>query len=218
MKIVDAPQRSLLWYEARLGKPTASRAADFAARTKSGRPTAARAKYAFELVAERLSGPRPTVTTAAMQGGIDNEPEALAIYTMRTGARVAPVGFIDHGRWGGSPDGLVGDDGLVEVKTTAPHLFIADCLEAPQNVPERFRHQLVMLLVVAEREWVDLIQSCPPLGAARIIRVARDAAAVIDMERELLEFADEVDDLERRALDLLADWSVVQDLDGAGTF
>ena len=220
MIVIDAPQRSPAWFDARLGKPTASRAADFAARTKKGSPTAARAKYGYQLVAERLIGPQPQVTTAAMQRGIDQEPDALNIYALRTGALVEPVGFMtdDHGRWGASPDGLVGDAGMVECKTTAPHLFVADILYSHDTVPDRFRHQLIMQMLVAEREWCDLLQYCAPLGAARIIRYAAKPDELREMENDLFSFAAEVDSLEARAIDLLADWSVTQDLDDAATF
>lgn len=220
MRVIDAPQRSPAWFDARLGKPTASRAADFAARTKRGAPTAARAKYAYQLVAERLAGPQPQVTTAAMQRGIDQEPDVLNIYELRTGERVVPVGFVtdDDGRWGASPDGLVGDAGMVECKTTAPHLFVADILDAHDTVPDRFRHQLIMQMLVAERDWCDLVQYCAPLGAARIIRYMAVPSELNVMESELVAFAAEVDDLEARALDLMADWSVTQDLDDAATF
>lgn len=220
MRIIDADQGSVAWMDARLGIPTASKAADFAARTKAGRPTAARARYAYQLVAERLSGPQPSVTTAAMARGIEQEPEAINVYTARTEAEVEKVGFVtpDHGRWGASPDGLVGDAGLVEVKTTAPHLFVADCLEAADQVPERFRHQIIMLLLVTGREWADLIQYCSPLGAARIIRYPAIPEQIREMEAELAAFADEVDSLEKRALDLLADWSIEQSMDDAGAF
>ena len=220
MKIVDAEQGSLAWIDARLGKPTASRAADFAARTKAGKPTAARAKYAYELVAERLVGPKPQVTTAAMQRGLDQEPEAVEIYMTRTGRLVEPVGFVtpDHGRWGASPDGLVGADGLIEVKTSAPHVFVADCLEASDLVPARFMDQIVMLLLVTERLWCDLVQYCEPLGSCRILRVEASDEALSIMATELHEFAAEVDALEARALELLDEWSVVPDLDEAERF
>ena len=70
MKLIDAPQRSPAWFEARLGKPTASKAADVIARLKNGNPAQSRTSYAYRLVAERLSGPQPQFITAAMQRGI----------------------------------------------------------------------------------------------------------------------------------------------------
>lgn len=220
MRVIDVPQRSPAWFDARLGRPTASRAGDIAGRLKSGKPSAARAKYAYELVAERLVGPKPQVTTEAMRRGIDQEPDVLNIYELRTGAKVEPIGFVtdDDGRWGASPDGFVGDAGMVECKTTAPHLFVADILDAPDTVPERFRHQLIMQMLVAERDWCDLVQYCSALGAARIIRYQAVPSELNVMESELVAFAAEVDDLEARALDLMADWSVTQDLDDAATF
>ena len=185
MKIIDAEQGSLAWIDARLGKPTASRAADFAARTKAGFPTAARAKYAYELVAERLVGPKPQVTTAAMQRGIDQSRR-------RSGStRCAPApggagGLRDAGSrpLGREPDGLVGDDGLIEVKTSAPHMCSSRIASKRSDVaPARFVDQIVMLLLVTEREWCDLVQYCEPLGACRIIRVEpRAEDALREME------------------------------------
>jgi hypothetical protein len=115
------------WHLARLGKVTASRVADVVARTKNGYG-ASRANYMAELIAERLTGtPAPDYVSAAMQWGLDREPEARIAYELFYGYEVAPVGFIDHpsiAMCGASPDGLIGDDGLVEFKcpNTATHI------------------------------------------------------------------------------------------------
>ena len=86
MTILDAPQSSSpAWFEARLGKPTASKAADVIARLKNGNPAQSRTSYAYRLVAERLSGPQPQFITAAMQRGLDEEDEARGLYESRTG-------------------------------------------------------------------------------------------------------------------------------------
>ena len=120
-------QGSPEWFAIRLGKATASRVADIVAKTKSGYSTS-RANYAAQLVAERLTGNvQETFTNAAMQWGNDQEPEARAAYQFRTDIDVAEVGFVDHpsvAMSGCSPDGLAGDDGLVEIKcpNTSTHI------------------------------------------------------------------------------------------------
>src|SRR5689334_1396302 len=115
------------WHAQRLGKVTASRLSDALAKTKNGWG-ASRANYMAQLAAERLTGqPQESFTNAAMQWGVDTEPHARAAYEFHTDATVEPVGFVDHPvieMTGASPDGLVGADGLVEIKcpNTATHI------------------------------------------------------------------------------------------------
>jgi predicted phage-related endonuclease len=134
-------QGSPEWFAARLGKVTASRVVDVVARTKTGYSTS-RANYAAELLCERLTK-RPTESfcSSAMQWGKDTEHLARAAYAMTKGVDVYEVGFIDHpeiAMSGASPDGLVGDDGLLEIKApnTATHL---DTLEAGGPRPSTSR-------------------------------------------------------------------------------
>src|SRR5690606_24261981 len=107
------------WLASRAGKFTASRMADLTAKTKTGWG-AGRKNYIAQLVAERLTGQcSPSFTNSAMQHGIDTEPEARAAYEFHCDADVVEVGFIDHPEIemaGASPDGLVGDDGMIEIK------------------------------------------------------------------------------------------------------
>ena len=107
------------WKALRLGKVTASRVADVVARTKTGYG-ASRANYAAQLIAERLTGvTAESYTNAAMQHGTDTEPEARSAYEFYHSVTVEQVAFVPHptiADAGCSPDGLVGDDGLVEIK------------------------------------------------------------------------------------------------------
>src|SRR5262245_12506754 len=115
------------WHAERLGKVTASRIADVVAKTKTGWG-ASRANYMAELVAERLTGiPQDTYVNVAMQWGLDHEAEARAAYEFRRDVEVIEVGFVSHpdiAESGASPDGLIGIDGLVEIKcpNTATHI------------------------------------------------------------------------------------------------
>ena len=111
-------QRTDAWFEARLGKVTASRVADLMATTKSGY-AASRDNLMAQLIVERLTGQKQeSYTNAAMQWGTDQEPFARAAYEIATGQMVEECGFIPHPTIegaGASPDGLVGDEGLVEI-------------------------------------------------------------------------------------------------------
>ena len=116
MKLIDAEQGSLEWINARLGIPTASEAGAVVARRKSdGKPMQTRTTYSHKLIAERLAGAKPEIVTAAKQRGLDQEPEVVELYEALAGERVERIGFAldDSGLWGCSPDGLVGDDGLL---------------------------------------------------------------------------------------------------------
>jgi len=125
MRIVR--QRTAEWESARLGKATASRIAEVIAKTKSGY-AASRANYAAQLICERLTGVKADAfESAAMRWGVEKESEALELYAFEQDADVTQVGFLDHPKIamaGASPDGLVADDGLVEIKCplTATHI------------------------------------------------------------------------------------------------
>ena len=112
-------QRTEEWYKARLGKVTASRVADVLAKTKTG-VSASRANYLTELVVERLTGQQAEFyTNDAMQWGTDTEPQARMAYEAHKNVLVDEEGFIDHpsiSNFGCSPDGLIGDSGLIEIK------------------------------------------------------------------------------------------------------
>ena len=112
-------QRSDEWFTARAGKVTASRVADLMAKTKSGY-SASRQNYMAQLICERLTGkPADSFTSAAMQRGTEKEPEARAIYMLESGEIVEECGLVLHPDipdFGASPDGLIGVDGLLEIK------------------------------------------------------------------------------------------------------
>ena len=107
------------WHQLRLGKVTASRVADILATTRTG-PSASRQNYLIELALQRSTGNiEPSYTNAAMEWGTQTEPQARVAYEVETGNFVDQVAFIDHttiANFGCSPDGLIGDDGLIEIK------------------------------------------------------------------------------------------------------
>lgn len=160
-------QRTSEWFEARCGCLTASRAKAVIARKKNGEPYAEYYTVLEQIVGERLTGiVSSTGTTAAMQWGIDHEEEAREQYVIETGRDVALTGFVKHPsvRWlGASPDGLVGDDGLIEIKcpTTLTHLKRV----ASGAVPEEYKPQMLVQLLCTGRKWVDFVDYDPRLSA-----------------------------------------------------
>lgn len=184
--MIEVAQGTDEWHQLRLGKVTASRIADVMARTKTG-PGAARKNYAAELVAERLTGERgASFTNAAMQWGTDQEPHARAAYEFLTDATVREVGFVDHpaiDMAGASPDGLVGDDGLVEIKcpNTATHI---DTLLGGA-VPDKYVKQMQFQMACTGRAWCDFVSFDPRLPAEMqtfILRIHRDDKAIAEIE------------------------------------
>jgi len=191
------PQRSDEWFTHRLGRVTASRIADVMAQTKSG-PGAARKNYLADLVAERLTGEaRETFTNAAMQWGTDWEPQARAAYEFITDAEVHEVGFIDHpaiGMAGCSPDGLVGDDGMVEIKcpNTATHI---DTL-LTGKIDGKYHKQMQFQLACAGRAWCDFVSFDPRLPAEMqlwVNRAERDEAVIAEIEDAVTAFIAELE-------------------------
>lgn len=189
-------QGSTEWHALRIGKVTASRVADVIARTKSGWG-ASRANYMAELIAERLTGePAEKFTNAAMAWGTEKEPDARAAYEFFRDAQVAEVGFIEHPSIlmaGASPDGLVGDAGLVEIKcpNTATHL---DTL-LTQAIPARYVTQMTWQMACAGRAWCDFVSFDPRLPETMSLfvkRVERDDSLIASLEKDVSDFLDEL--------------------------
>lgn len=195
--MADILQGSPEWFAIRVGKVTASRVADVVAKTKTGW-SASRANYMAQLIAERLTGdPAETFTNGAMQWGTDTEPQARRAYAFYTDATVTEVGFVRHptiGNSGASPDGLVGDDGLVEIKcpNTATHL---DTLLG-QTVPAKYVTQIQWQIACTGRAWCDFVSFDPRLPEAMSLfvqRVPRDDAMIAELEAQVVEFLSELD-------------------------
>ena len=191
-------QGSEEWLAARLGKATASRMADLTARIKTGYGVS-RATYMAELVVERLTGQRAAkFQNEAMQWGTEKEPEARAAYEFYRGVTVTTVGFIDHPlipMSGASPDGFVGDDGLVEIRCPQTNTHIETLLG--QAVPGKYISQIQWQLACTERHWCDWISYDPRLPENMRLftkRILRDNATIATLEDEVRKFLAEVDD------------------------
>lgn len=185
-------QGSIEWLQIRCGKVTASRVADIVAKTKSG-PAASRANYMAELIAERLTGePAERFTNAAMAWGTDKEPEARSAYEFYRNESVREIGFVHHPKIdasGASPDGLVGEDGLVEIKcpNTSTHL---DTLLG-QMVPAKYINQMQWQMACTGRQWVDFVSYDPRLPESMrlfIKRMPRDDKRIDELETEVAGF------------------------------
>lgn len=190
-------QRSEEWFKARLGKVTASRVADVMAKTKSGY-SASRANYMAELIAERLTGTKGDFyQNAAMQWGTDQEPNARAAYETLKGVLVREVGFVPHPsipNSGASPDGIIDETLLVEIKcpNTATHL---DFLTS-SAIPEKYNLQMQWQMACIGAQNCDYVSYDPRLPERmqlKIIRVARDNVLIQNMETEIRTFLSELD-------------------------
>ena len=194
-------QRTDEWFAARIGKATASKIADVMAKTKSGY-SASRANYAAQLITERLTG-RPTegYSNAAMQHGTETEPQARAAYAWESGNSVAECGFFDHPRIamsGASPDGLIGDEGLLEIKCPNSATHIATL--RGETIDGKYIKQMQWQLACTGRLWCDFASFDPRLPEPMqlfVQRVARDGAMISEMETEVSAFLQEVDDAVR---------------------
>jgi putative phage-type endonuclease len=185
------------WHEIRCGKVTASRVADIIAKTKTGH-SASRANYMAQLVCERLTKTQAeSFTNAAMEHGITQEPFARAAYEAAQGVMVEEVGFVRHPtiEWAGaSPDGLVGDDGCIEIKCPNTATMIETLLS--QKVPGKYITQMQFQMACTGRKWCDYVSFDPRMPAKAqmfVRRVDRDDEYIAEIEAEIVKFLAEVD-------------------------
>jgi len=190
-------QRTDEWFAARLGKVTASKVADVIAKTKSGYSTS-RENYMTQLICERLTGKKQeSFSNAAMDWGTETEPLARAAYEAFKDVLVDEVGIIDHPflpMCAASPDGLVSDDGMVEIKcpNTATHF---DTLLAGK-MPTKYMPQVQWQMACANRLWNDFVSFDPraPEGLQLFItRIERDDKYIANLENEVHLFLTELE-------------------------
>ena len=190
-------QRSEEWFQARLGKVTASRVADVLAKIKSGE-SASRRNYKIQLVSERLTGERQeTYVNQAMQDGIDREQFARNRYVKQFG-EVEEVGFVKHPTLeaGASPDGLVGTDGIIEIKCPMGSTHTETLMT--QEVPSKYVPQIQFQLLVTGRKWCDFVSYNPMFPEnlqVFVRRVFANKEYQQELEDEVKQFLKEVDDV-----------------------
>jgi len=186
------------WFAARRGKVTASRVADVMARTKSGF-AASRSNYKAELLLEILTNTTAVgFVSEAMKWGTEQEPNARALYASTIFDPVVEVGFVDHPDIlgaGCSPDGLVGDDGIVEIKcpntATFLEIFLTD------NIPQKWLTQIQMQLDCTGRKWCDFVCYDPRMpegGQIYVQRVERDEMFISTMREMIQTFIKELNE------------------------
>lgn len=156
-------QGSPEWLALRCGKVTASRIADIIANGRGGQPSASRANYLAQLVAERLTCTvQESFINDAMRWGTEHEPIARAMYEIRNDVMVDQVDFIDHpaiAMSGASPDGLVGPDGLVEFKCPSTATHIETLLGG--SIPGKYLYQMHWQMACTGRQWCDFVSFDP---------------------------------------------------------
>lgn len=190
-------QGTLEWHELRRGKVTASRVADILAKTKTG-PSASRQNYLIELALQRVTKTiEESYTNAAMEWGTQTEPQARVAYEVKTGNFVDQVAFIDHptiAGFGCSPDGIVGDSGLIEIKcpNSATHWSYIKSNEPPN----KYFIQMQAQMAVTGAKWCDFVSFDPRMperSQLLIVHVPRDAEYIMYMEAEIKNFLNEVE-------------------------
>lgn len=195
-----APQLSPEWFEARRGFVGASSINDVMATTKSGGEAATRRNLRARIIAERLTGVcAESYTNAAMQWGIDNEPIARAMYEIKSGNDVEQVGFILHPEikmTGASPDGLINNDGLIEIKcpNTATHI---DYLLGGVP-PTEYHNQMLWQMECTGRKWCDFASfdsRMPDDLQLFIVRFHRDDERIAELKKGVEKFLSEVDEV-----------------------
>lgn len=187
------------WKQQRCGKATASRIADIIAKGRSGAVSASRKNYAAQLVCERLTETvEETYTSKEMAWGTEKEPEARAAYAFlyADGQEVTKAGFVDHptiAMAGASPDGFVGEDGLIEIKCPNSATHIDTLLNG--TIKGEYITQMQWQMACTGRQYCDFVSYDPRLSdhlKIYVKRIPRDPKFIIELETEVSAFLREV--------------------------
>lgn len=200
---MSAPQGSAEWLYERCGKVTASRFRDVMAKLRNGEPAKAREDYLWQVVIERITGqPSDNFTSAAMLWGIEHEMAARMSYEAKTGAMVEAAGLIPHpsiANVAGSPDGLIGDDGGMEIK--CPFNSAVHLRTVLEGMPEEHIPQVQGIMWITGRAWWDFVSFDPRMPEhlrLYVQRIERDDGACAAIEENVVAFAAEADKLLER--------------------
>jgi putative phage-type endonuclease len=193
-------QQSESWFNARLGRVTASRISDVMAKTKTG-PSASRKNYMMQLLCERLTGRKEEgFTSAAMTRGTELEPDARSAYEVDQDLLVQECGFVpcpSIDMAGASPDGLVGDDGLLEIKcpNTAQHVEFL----RTSKIDSGYEMQMTFQMICTGRAWCDFVSFDDRLSEElqyKCMRFHYSHAEASKIMAEVRTFLDELAQLE----------------------
>jgi len=193
--IRDIQQGSDEWLELRLGKITASKLSDVMSKGRGNAPSKTRASYMLQLAAEKLTGkPEDSFTNKYMEWGNECEPQARSMYEFDSGNDVEEVAFVEFDEWFGvSPDGLVGDNGLLEIKcpktTTQIERYLAGVF------PSAYKAQVQGQLIATGRDWCDFVSFDPRISGEAsyfCIRVERDEEYMNELQEAIHTFKEEL--------------------------
>jgi len=193
MKIYDCIQGTPEWSYLRAGLPTASQFDRIV--TPKGKISTQAERYMFELLAERMMGhPVTEYMSHWMDRGSQTEAEAVRFYEFTRDESTVKVGFItnDAGTIGASPDRLVGERGLLEIKVPKESTHVAYMMQSG-SAYEEYRVQTQGQLWIAEREWNDLLSYHPELPEA-IIRIGRDDLFIKILESAVTAFSEQLEE------------------------
>lgn len=194
IEIFDCEQGSPEWFDCRRGIATASEFGTILAKGRDGGASKTRRTYLMKLLGERVTGePMYNYQNDHMERGKEMEDEARDMYAFMTDAEPIRVGFVRNGEVGCSPDSLIGDDGLLEIKTKLAHLQMEVLLGG--DVPSEHVPQLQGQLWVTGRQWVDFV-SYWPKAPPFIKRVHRDEAYIKKLAEGVQTFLNELKTME----------------------
>ncbi len=194
MKIIECIQGSPEWFAARCGIPSASNFDKILC--VDGKVSKQRTKYLYQLAGETITGiEEETYSNAVMERGKVMEDEARQLYSLISGLEVVQVGFCLENGYGASPDGIVAEKGLLELKCPIISTHVGYLLE--NALPSDYFQQTEGQLLVTGREWVDFMSYYPGLKPL-IIRVTRDEKFLKALRVELEVFCDELKELVKK--------------------
>lgn len=206
-------QGSPEWHAARYGNASASRIADIIAKVKGGGYAASRENYLTELVLERFGIFTESFTNAAMEWGTQTEPLARIAYEAVTGEMVQEVGYVMHptiAHAGASPDGLINQDGLLEIKSPNSKTHFEYLLAG--EVPAKYKPQMAWQVACTGRQWVDFV-SFDPRVPERLqlfcVRYVPDRDYLAMLEEEVIQFLKEVDSKFKQLQEKVDSWECV---------
>jgi len=198
MNIIECQQGSVKWHAARLGIPTASRFAAIVTPKGAAVTGKARHTYMMELLAERILGRAADhYVSKDMERGTRLEPEARDWYADTYSEPVDQVGFVmaDDGRYGASPDGLIGHGGCMEIKVPTVGNHIGHLVM--DEVPKQWQVQIQGELWVCERELCAFVMYCDEPNVPNMVKtVERDDAVIDALEENVPLFCDQLDQVE----------------------
>jgi len=204
MKIITTmEQGSDEWLAIRLGKVTASKMSDVLSKGRGTAPSKTAETYMMELLAERLTGEsKPFFENDAMRWGTETEPQARFMYELKSGNKVEEVAFIERDEFTGvSPDGLIGDDGMIEIKCPTTITQIKRALS--YDYSKDYYAQIQMQLWVAQRQWCDFLSFDPRLDVDAgylLQRVERDEKFIKNMEEKTTAFIERMNELYKQLI------------------